>query len=156
MKGVWILVLIFGLNIIANAQRATISGQITDDYGAILPNAKVEFKDKDGKIISTKTGNKGIYRIELTSGNYTIEISFPPFQKLSISDYWVVRYSKMNLDVALQCKGECKRIEHSHSSKQERIVETTKSKSTNESMLGSLEVLPGPNNKNKRKTKNNK
>ncbi len=57
------------------------NGTITDKWGALIPNAKVEAKSFDGKIIVTRTNDDGHYQLELIEGEYDIEITLTPYDK---------------------------------------------------------------------------
>lgn len=108
MKVLQILVLIFGLSVFANAQKAILSGTVQDFLGAVIPNGKIKAVDDKGKTFSTNTNDDGVYKLELPEGEYKIEITFSIYNKFTVSDYWIT--NKMQLDVALQCKNDCKLI----------------------------------------------
>lgn len=110
MKILQILVLIFGLIVSINAQNAALSGAITDEFGAFIPDVKIEAKGIDSKIISTRTKDNGSYLLYLPKGSYQIEVTKPPFQKFSISNYPVAQHRQMKLDIVLSCE-ECELIE---------------------------------------------
>ncbi len=54
MKVLQILVLLFGLIVSINAQKAALSGAITDELSTFISDVKIGAKGKDGKIISTR------------------------------------------------------------------------------------------------------
>jgi len=59
---------------LAQANRATITGAITDSSGAVIPNAEVKAAN-DGTKVATKTvsNDRGIYSLlNLPPGTYTI------------------------------------------------------------------------------------
>ena len=152
MRFLQILVLIFALLIVANAQKAVLNGTVTDTMGAVIPNAEVKAKNLEGKIISARTNEDGRYQLELLEGEYNIEVTSTPFDKFSVSNYWVT--FKMLLDVALQCKN-CKIIEHG-SSEPTQPIQITETKISDKIQQRPLEASPKEQNKTKRKNKNNK
>ncbi len=154
MKFLQILVLIFGLFAVISGQKTILSGTVTDKWGAIIPNAKVEAKNLKGEIASTRTNNDGRYQLDLNEGEYSIEITLTPFDKFSLLDYWVIY--KMQLDVALQCKN-CEIIDHDLlKSEPTQRIETKEAKISNRVLQRPLEKLPKEQNKTKRKNKINK
>jgi len=54
MKVLQILVLIFGLVILANAQNSVLSGTVYDQDGSVIPNAKTKLKDRKIKVTQRK------------------------------------------------------------------------------------------------------
>lgn len=146
MKILQILVLMFGFVVLVNAQKAVLSGTITDKQGGLIPNAKVEAKNLEGKIISAQTNDSGQYQLELIEGEYDIEITSTPFDKFSISNYWVIY--KMQFDIALHCKN-CEIVEHDLEPTQTIQIEETKI--SDKILQRPLEKLPKEQNKTKRK-----
>ena len=151
MKVLQILVLIFGLFAIANGQKAILSGNVTDKWGAAIPNAKIEAKNLEGKVIATRTNDDGRYQLELIEGEYNIEITKTRFDKFSVSNYWI-NY-KMQFDVALQCK-DCELIDQDLLKSEP--IQTSETKISNQVLQRPSEKLPKEKNKHKRKNKNNK
>lgn len=95
--------------IIAQTSKTILSGVVTDQSAAVIPNAKIIVEGKDGKRFSSLTNGEGLFELELTEDLYKIEITNPPFTKFVIAEY-LVAGANMRLDVALQCKG-CEFIE---------------------------------------------
>jgi hypothetical protein len=147
MKVLMILVLSVGLVVAANGQKAFLSGTVTDKFGAVIPKAKVEAKNNEGKFFSTRTNNFGDYQIELVEDEYIIEITLMPFNKFLVPNYWVIY--KMRLDAVLQCKS-CEITEHDFS-KPTQIIQPPKAKISDKILLRPLEKLPKEQNKTKRK-----
>src|SRR5215467_5003220 len=82
-----LLVAIFFANGLS-AQTATsggLSGVVTDQSKAVVPNADVEIKDsRKGRIQSTKTDREGVYRFFfLAPSTYTLKITHEGFRKAS-------------------------------------------------------------------------
>ena len=116
MKILQILVLILGLSIFANAQKAILSGAVYDANGSVIVEAKVTaINDKGAKFV-TLTNDEGIYSLDLpfnsydskTSANfkmtkYEITVEQKHFKKYVLKDFnFIPSYKgKMNLDIAL-------------------------------------------------------
>ncbi len=151
MKCFQILVLIFGLSIFASGQKTILSGNIKDKSGAVIPNAKIEAKNLQGKVFTTRTNDDGHYQLELIEGEYTVEIT-TPFDKFSVSNYWI-NY-RMQFDVALQCK-DCELIDKDMlKAEPTQIIAPSKTKVLDQILQRPLEKLPRKENKYKRKNKN--
>ncbi|MBA3633205.1 MAG: carboxypeptidase regulatory-like domain-containing protein [Acidobacteria bacterium] len=114
MKILRILVLIFSLVIIANAQCASniqekskqkmiLTGAVFDKNGAVILDAKIVAYQNDGTKYESSTNTDGIYKTELPLAIYQIEISANGFCTSKIKNYRVVNstYNKMSLDVVL-------------------------------------------------------
>ena len=153
MKVLQILVLMLGFVVFANGQKAILSGNVTDKWGAVIPNVKIEARNSAGKTTATRTNDDGHYQLNLIEGEYTIEITKTPFDKISVSNYWI-NY-KMQFDVALQCK-DCELIDHDQlESEPLQEIAPENRKITDRITQRPLETLPKKQNKTKRKNKNN-
>lgn len=102
-----ILVLIFGLSIFANAQKAILTGTIYDRQGAIIPNVSVKVIAKSSKQYEVKTDDNGVYEVKITTGIYTVECSAHGFKSFKMKNYFVpLSYKgKVFLDIALKDLG---------------------------------------------------
>jgi hypothetical protein len=71
-------------NLRAQGPGATVSGQVLDPSGGVLPNVTVEiFNEATGTKFSTRTNNDGIYAIpNLQPATYRIEVSHAGFKTL--------------------------------------------------------------------------
>jgi len=129
MKFLQILVLILGLFIFANAQNATLTGNVYDKHGSLIQYAAVKAKSKDGKEYTTKSNEDGIYEIELVNGTYSIEFSANLFETYTIQNYRVssAYKLKLNLDVILEVEATGKCNKESGNSK-ESLKSLTKNK----------------------------
>ncbi|MEP6903933.1 MAG: carboxypeptidase-like regulatory domain-containing protein [Actinomycetota bacterium] len=108
MKIMQILVLVFGLFVVVNAQnvserleKSNLSGTVFDETGAVITQTKVAFTSKTGKVFNTVTNQDGIYQIELNEGNYLIEFYKEGFKPYKFENYKLAFRSKMQLDVSL-------------------------------------------------------
>lgn len=68
---------------LAQVERASITGTITDDGGSVIPGASVRVTNEEtNTTISLTTDNAGVYNaINLTPGSYTIEVDSQGFSK---------------------------------------------------------------------------
>lgn len=119
MKILQVLVLIFGLTVFANAQKADLSGKVYDAVGALIVNAKITAINEKGEKFISKTDNNGKYILSLPFNQYDpksssaafkvakyeIEIdgSHLGFEKVNLKDFKFVPSfeGQMNLDFAL-------------------------------------------------------
>lgn len=154
MKVLQILVLIFGFVILANAQKAVLSGTVSDEFGGAIGGAKVEIKGTNGKTYSTFTDSEGFYRVELEKGTYQIEVATQCYQKFNASDYKIAingqTQQEMQLDVALEFNKECKTTDCFLNEQIEK-VQTTETKISDKILQRPLGELPKEQNKTKRK-----
>lgn len=90
LTSVWILLLVLaGFSLSAHAQTAgTISGIVTDQSGAAIPNASVEIKNQQsGDIRHTVSNSTGSFSVpSLEPGNYVATVKVPEFETFVRSD----------------------------------------------------------------------
>ncbi|MBK8464968.1 MAG: carboxypeptidase regulatory-like domain-containing protein [Chloracidobacterium sp.] len=111
------------------AEVTTLSGVVIDDFGAVIPTAKIIAETLEKKRFEVSTDQEGVYTIDLEAGIYTISVIYPPFLPLVIKDYQIASYvKKMTLDLSLICRN-CNR-EHLYSSKKSTQKKENKSKNT--------------------------
>jgi hypothetical protein len=80
--------ILFLLTLAAPAFSQTLTGQITDESGAIIPSAKVTLAAKTGAVKTTESDNRGTYSFAaIPTGDYTITASAPQLamQPLAVS-----------------------------------------------------------------------
>ena len=122
MKILQILVLIFGLTVLVNAQKAVLSGTVYDPVGAVIPEVKVTAVDEKGEKFESVTNDDGVYALSLSynlydartsSANFkiakfeiTVDLENRGFEKFVIKDFkFIPAYSgKMFFDIALDVK----------------------------------------------------
>ena len=110
MKILQVLVLIVGLTIFINAQtskeKTVLTGIIYDDLGAVITNAKITFRGTDNKEKVITPNDDGVFEINLSSGNYIIQVESPGFQVFKLEKYRVAPSykGKMNLDIVLEVR----------------------------------------------------
>src|SRR5438552_13366827 len=68
--------------LLAQGDRGTITGTVTDSSGQVVPNAEIVILNEGTGIqAATKTGDAGTYTIPLLSiGNHTLKVSIPGFK----------------------------------------------------------------------------
>ena len=118
MKILRILVLIFGLTVLANAQKAVLSGTLYDATGAIIPKEKVTATNERGEKFEALTNDDGVYSLSLpfnktSSADFRIakfeivvDLEYRGFEKFSVRDFkFIPAYSgKMIFDIALESR----------------------------------------------------
>src|SRR6266436_3784827 len=72
----------------AQTEKASISGRITDQSNAVVPDAEVEIRNTDTVIVaSTKTNDQGVYEFpSLPPGNYIMNVHKQGFRTVSVTD----------------------------------------------------------------------
>lgn len=138
------------------AQNASLRGTVTDENGAVIPDAKIKLVSKDGKTYSMRSGSDGTYGVEVTSGKYTVNVAQRCFADYISGDFFIFEKRSVTLGVALKSSNDCELIEDYPS--EPPPIETNKT-GVNESVkvIGRpLEQLPTKQlkvNKRKKKTK---
>lgn len=91
------------------AETTTLTGVVIDDFGAVIPAAKIIAETSKKRRFETSTDQDGIFTLVLEPAIYTIRVVYSPFLPLTIKDYQVASYvKKMTLDMSLICK-DCNR-----------------------------------------------
>ena len=85
-----IAVLILGLGAqlsFAQTEKASVSGRVTDQNNAVVPDVDVQIRNTDTNIVtSMKTNAEGIYVIpSLNPGNYVMTITKQGFRAVSVT-----------------------------------------------------------------------
>ena len=122
MKILQILVLMFGLTVLANAQKAILSGTLYDANGAVIPEVKVTAVNEKGEKFEAVTNDDGVYSLSLpynryesgtSSANFKIakfeiivDLQYRGFEKFVVKDFkFIPAYSgKMIFDIALDAR----------------------------------------------------
>ena len=95
---------LFGLSLAALAQtdRGTITGTISDPAGAVVPNAKIEVKNAEtGSVFAGGTSATGNYVISVPAGNYQLEVTVAGFKKFVRPNLQVTVATDVRQDVTL-------------------------------------------------------
>jgi hypothetical protein len=73
---------------LAQTEKASVSGRITDQSNAVMPDAEVELKNTDTGIVTlTRTNDQGVYVFpSLAPGNYVMSVRKQGFRTVSVMD----------------------------------------------------------------------
>jgi hypothetical protein len=97
---------------VAQAPSASLSGKVTDQTGAVIPQATVTVTGGDGKQTSATTNQAGAFAIHgLPPGTYTVAATaqgFAPFKKDELT---LAAGQTQALDLALQIKTQDEKVE---------------------------------------------
>src|SRR6266567_3524243 len=97
---------------VAQAPSASLSGKVTDQTGAVIPQATVTVTGGDGKQTSATTNQAGAFTIHgLPPGTYTVAATaqgFAPFKKDELT---LAAGQTQALDLALQIKTQDEKVE---------------------------------------------
>ncbi len=89
---------------LAQSERGTISGSVTDPTGAAVPGAKVNIINRATNVpASTTTNESGAYAIpNLSPGDYSVRVEKEGFKAAAIADIVVNAASSIRADIALE------------------------------------------------------
>ncbi len=172
MKFLQILVLIFGLVILVNAQandKAILSGTVYDVSGSLISDAKITAINQEGQKFETLTNTEGVYvlnllfakpRFKTIKYEITIDETKRGFEKFVLKNFNFIQSTngKMQLDFALDSLnpepcgysgGDC--INNTQTP-----LKLEKTKVSTKILQTPLEKLPKKQIKTKRKIINNK
>jgi hypothetical protein len=98
----------------AQAPTATLSGKVTDQTGAVIPQATVTVTGPDGKQTTSTTGAEGAFEVRtLTPGSYSVAAGakgFAPFHKDGIA-LTAGQTQTLNVSLEIQTKEEKVEVE---------------------------------------------
>lgn len=111
MKLILSILLLGAVSVFSQTSNASLKGTVYDANGAVIVGATVSASDENGKIISTRTNNRGDYEMVLPVkvydqshnyriAKYQISVTADGFEKTIVSDFKVVS-GNMSLDIAL-------------------------------------------------------
>jgi hypothetical protein len=100
-------------DILAQSDRATITGTVKDSSSAVIPAVQVKVTDVGTNDVQTvTTDNAGLYRIgNLPIGNYTVEFSRPGFKTLDRTGITLLIGQVVELDVSLPTGGTTQTVQ---------------------------------------------
>src|SRR5882724_4794166 len=82
------------------AQTATLRGTVTDETGAIIPQAKVTLSGPGGLVKTTTAGDDGTYSFAgLAPGNYTVQASAPDLAQQPVKTALKLGVQTLNLQL---------------------------------------------------------
>jgi hypothetical protein len=99
-----LLVLTLSASLLAQSDRGTITGTVSDSTGAVVPEAALSLKHADtGVVYEGRTTATGNYTLaELPAGNYELTVVRPGFRKYVQSGITVLVATTSRVDVVLQ------------------------------------------------------
>ncbi|HWF47622.1 MAG TPA: carboxypeptidase regulatory-like domain-containing protein [Bryobacteraceae bacterium] len=111
----------------AHAQSAIISGIVTDNSGAVVPNASIDLVNTATQAKRTTTSNRaGVYALpDITPGTYQITVSASGFQTEQRTDISVNIAANITLNFALQVGSRTERVVVNGSGEQINTVDAT-------------------------------
>ncbi|MFM8440524.1 MAG: carboxypeptidase regulatory-like domain-containing protein, partial [Acidobacteriota bacterium] len=96
-------------------QTGSVSGQVQDSLGNIVPGAKVTITDSTGKEKTVTTNKQGEYAFSsLIAGTYTVRVLAPKFAPYENSEVLVAGAQKVELAIALTVEGVTEQVEVSN------------------------------------------
>jgi Carboxypeptidase regulatory-like domain/TonB dependent receptor len=90
--------------VFAQTEEASVSGRITDQTNAVVPDAIVEIRNTDtGIVSSTKTNDQGVYAFpSLPPGNYIMNVHKQGFRSVSVTEVKLYVQDNISRNFTLQ------------------------------------------------------
>src|SRR5215469_11000241 len=105
-----LILLAFGT--LAQAQTSTLSGKVTDETGAVIPQATVAVVGADGKQKTATADGVGSFQIQsLAPGAYTVVAGAKGFATLTKSGVVLAPGHALNLNLTLQIQAQEEKVE---------------------------------------------
>src|SRR5579875_491602 len=106
----WALVLVAGFTFLAGgnafgqADQGSITGQVLDTTGAVVPHAAVTLTSTDtGLVLKSTADNNGIYTFSpIKIGNYTVSAGAPGFETTTQQNVHVDVQQRLSVNLTLQ------------------------------------------------------
>jgi hypothetical protein len=109
---VLLMALVVALPVLAQEQRASIEGTVTDSSGAVLPGVTVEARSAGGAVVSTVTDGSGVYRFPaLRPGTYEVTASLAGFTTQKAPTINVSLGQILRADLSLAPQGVAEELE---------------------------------------------
>src|SRR6266446_5510436 len=88
----------------AQTEKASVSGRVTDQNNAALPDAEVQIRNTDTGVATTvKTNGEGVYAVpSLNPGNYVMTVNKPGFRTVSVTGMTLSVQENLSHNFALQ------------------------------------------------------
>jgi hypothetical protein len=87
--------------VFGQSQNGEVRGKVTDETGAIIVGAEVTAKGADGKAKTAKTNDSGDFRLPLSVGTYTVQVTSAGFAQFENADVQVTSGKNTALDIVL-------------------------------------------------------
>ena len=94
----------------AQAPTAVLSGKVTDQTGAVIPEATVTVTGPDGKQTSATSNQVGMFRMQLAPGSYNVAASATGFATFTQSGITVDAGHPLTLDLSLTVQAQEEKI----------------------------------------------
>src|SRR5438874_6104823 len=106
-----IVLILLALSAFAQAPNATLTGKVTDQTGAVIPQATVTVTGPGGKHASATTDQLGAYQIQsLPASSYSVSAAAKGFANFSKAGVTLAAGQNQNLDVTLQIKAQEEKV----------------------------------------------
>ena len=97
---------------LAQGQTGTLSGKVTDQTGAVIPQATVTATAPDGKQTAATTNHEGSFQIQgLAPGTYKVSAGAKGFASFEKPGVEVTAGQRQSLDLSLQIQAEQENVE---------------------------------------------
>lgn len=101
--------LVFSMAIFAFAsltalgQAGSIAGTVTDNNGAVIPNASVEVRGAGGQTFTVVTNDNGVYRVPaVATGTYSVSVTLSGFRRSVVNNVKVDIGTPSTVNIVLQ------------------------------------------------------
>ncbi len=90
-----------------DANTATVTGQVTDPTGAVVPNATVVISNASGVKLTATSNAQGVYAISgVSPGTYDLSVSAPNFKTFQTAGLAITAGATLPMDAMLEAAGE--------------------------------------------------
>ena len=98
------LLVVAGATVFAQSDRGTVTGSVTDQAGAVIPNAAIEIKNiNTSAVYQTQSSSTGNYTFSLLpAGKYQMSSSVPGFKQFVRTGITVMVAQILRIDISLE------------------------------------------------------
>src|ERR1700745_985502 len=122
------LMLSFGLHLsFAQTEKASVSGRVTDQSNAVMPEAQVQIRNTETNIVtSAKTNGEGIYVVSsLNPGSYLMSVSKEGFRAVTVTGIILNVQENLSRNFVLQVGSTAESVTVTAESGSEAVKTTT-------------------------------
>ncbi|HXQ38854.1 MAG TPA: carboxypeptidase-like regulatory domain-containing protein, partial [Anaerolineales bacterium] len=123
-----LLMLSFGLHLsFAQTEKASVSGRVTDQSNAVMPEAQVQIRNTETNIVTVvKTNGEGIYVISsLNPGNYLMNVNKDGFRAVTVTGITLNVQENLSRNFVLQVGSTAESVSVTAESGSEAVEITT-------------------------------